>query len=522
MTNYFVRMEVSMRIQYRIKQYLILGIIIYTLVILVLTLFQIPFSLYYFTVTLITIFILYMEMSLKHENKQKEEEYISLDWLLSEIRHRYYVHGMVDEAMKEALDNCRDKKHRHKITRMIEVLSSADPKLSAEVFKKEINNRYYGMLLTLSLMVMEFGDKNMEGQSLYLTNLKSLRTELHLELRNMKTTRHHFVGLTFVILFPMMSLKFIEAWGMQNLEELAAYYHGTYHIIFYLSIFVITIGLYYIFYIFKAPVRVILKEHVLLKYLTKLKLCKRFVLNYEELLGKQARLQRKLLQEVGETLGLESFLWQRVLLSALVFVTVTTIGLVLYGFFSIGTILLVSCCLSFLAYKIPIWLLRYRRQMMQMYMEEEVLQYHSILMMLMYMDRISTYELLEAMESFAVIFRKQLKACLTEYESGQVKALMHLREKVSNEAMEKLIDNLMMCDEIGVEKAMDELTLEKNFYNDKRKQQNEYNLEKKGVLCKFLAFMPLIITIGFYLILPFITVSIGKLMEISQEISTGK
>jgi hypothetical protein len=138
------------------------------------------------------------------------------------------------------------------------------------------------------------------------------------------------------------------------------------------------------------------------------------------------------------------------------------------------------------------------------------------------MDRISTYELLEAMESFAVIFRNQLKGCLTEYESGQLKALVHLKEKVSNEAMEKLIDNLMMCDEIGVEKAMDELTLEKNFYNDKRKQQNEYNLEKKGVLCKFLAFMPLIITIGFYLILPFITVSIGKLMEISQEISTGK
>jgi hypothetical protein len=80
----------------------------------------------------------------------------------------------------------------------------------------------------------------------------------------------------------------------------------------------------------------------------------------------------------------------------------------------------------------------------------------------------------------------------------------------------------MMCDEIGVEKALDELTLEKNFYNDKRKQQNEYNLEKKGVLCKFLAFLPLIVTIGFYLILPFITVSVGKLMEISQEISTGK
>lgn len=511
-----------MRIQYRIKQYLVLGIITYTLVIFGLTLFHIPFSLYYFTVTLITLFILYMEMNLRNEMKRKEEEYISLDWLLSEIRHRYYVHGMVDEAMKEALDHCRDKKLRQKINRMIEVLSSPEPKSSAELFRKEIDNRYYGMLLTLSLMVMEFGDKNMEGQSLYLTNLKSLRTELHLELRNMKTSRHHFVGLTFVILFPMMSLKLIEAWGMENLEELASYYQGTYHIIFYLSIFVLTLGLYYIFYIFKAPVRVILREHAFLQYIAKCKISKRFAQNYEELMAKQARSQRKLLKEVGETIGLEVFLCQRLLFCILVFLMVTSIGLILYGLFYIGSILIISACLSFFAYKIPIWLLRYRRQMMQMYMEEEVLQYHSILMMLMYMDRISTYELLEAMESFALIFRKQLKACLTEFESGQMRALLHLRERVANEAMEKLIDNLMMCDEIGVEKAMDELTLEKNFYNDKRKQQNEYNLEKKGVLCKFLAFMPLIITIGFYLILPFITVSIGKLMEISQEISIGK
>jgi hypothetical protein len=511
-----------MRIQYKIKQYLIYGILSYTIVILFLTLFAIPFSLYYFTVTLVALFIIYMEISLRNEMKRKEEEYTSLDWLLSEIRHRYYVHGMVDEAMKEAMDACIDKKLRHKINRMIEVLSSADSKISTEIFKKEIDNRYYGMLLTLSLMVMEFGDKNMEGQSLFLTNLKCLRTELHLELKNMKTTKHHFVGLTFVIIFPMMSLKLIEAWGVQNLEELSSYYQGTYQILFYLSLLVITIGLYYLFYLFKAPVRVILKEHTIYRSLAKRTIFSRFTTNYEEFFGKHARIQRRLLLEVGETLGFEAFLCKRVFFCSFVFIISTFIGVWLFDLLYIGSVLIVALALSFLSYKIPVWLLRYRRQMMQMYMEEEVLQYHSILMMLMYMDRISTYELLEAMEGFAVIFRKNLKACLTEYESGQLRALQHLKDRVSNEAMEKLVDNLMMCDEIGVEKALDELTLEKNFYNDKRKQQNEYNLEKKGVLCKFLAFLPLIFTIGFYLILPFITVSVGKLMEISQEISTGK
>ena len=128
--------------------------------------------------------------------------------------------------------------------------------------------------------------------------------------------------------------------------------------------------------------------------------------------------------------------------------------------------------LAWIASKIPIFLIKYRRHMMQMYMEEEVFQYHSILMMLMYMERISTYELLEAMEGFAIIFKREMKSCLTEYESGQIRALTNMKEKIRCQAMSRLIDNLIMCDEIGVEKALDELTLEMTFYNDRRKQQD--------------------------------------------------
>ena len=113
--------------------------------------------------------------------KQKEEELVALDWLLSEIRHRYYVHGMVDEAMKEAMGGCKNRKLRLIIERLVQVLSSPDPKNATVFFHKEIKNRYYAMPLTLSMMVMEFGDKSVEGQSLYIMNLKSVRTELHLE-----------------------------------------------------------------------------------------------------------------------------------------------------------------------------------------------------------------------------------------------------------------------------------------------------------------------------------------------------
>lgn len=508
-----------MKITYQAEKKILVCILAYTALIAILTLFQIPFSVYYFSAAAVLLFVCFLEYGQKSESRKKERELLALDWLLSELRHRYYVHGMVDEAMSEAYESCRDVKLKDTIHEMILVLTASDTKQAEDRFHQKMANRYYGMLLKLSIMVMEFGDKKMEGQSLYLTNLKSLRSELHIEIQQERSLRHYFMGLTFVILMPLLGVKLIESWGMENLEELSAYYRGTYQILFYISIFAITLGLYYLFYLFKSPIRIVMSSHEVLAWMTQHLCIEKIYENYEEYFDKKANRNRILLLEVGETLTGSMLLAKRLLFFVCTFFSIVLIGIWRFSMERIGAILMLAVVFGGIAYQIPLLLMYYRRKMMQMYMEEEVFQYQSILMMLMYMERISTYELLEAMEGFAVIFKQPLKACLTEYESGQIKALQHMKEKVRCQAMQGLLDNLIMCDEIGVEKALDELTLEKNFYNEKRKQQNDYNLERKGVLCKFLAFIPLAVTIAFYLILPFITVSITKLSEISSEIS---
>lgn len=510
----------EVRISNDLRKKLFLCIIVYAILIVFLTLFHIPFSFYYLTCTAIVLFVCNMEHEFRKENMKKETQMKELDWLLSTLRHSYYAHGMVDEAMLEAMEQCKNKALKHQIKQMHMVLTSTDPKIQQHKFEKENPNRYYKMLLTLCLTVMEFGDKTMQGQSLFLSNLKVLRIELHTELRNHKILKHHFTGLVFVILLPLLSVKWIEAWGMKNLEELVMYYRGTYQVLFYLLIFFLTIGLYYLFYLFKSPIKVIASKHNFLTKISKTYIFNRISLNYKQLFPIKIHRHEILIMEVGETMdGTMLFSLQVVIgiVSTLFFFIVFGS---LYSYF-LAWVWILSILLAYLAAKIPILLLYYRKKCMQMFMEEEVFQYYSILSMLMYMDRISTYELLEAMENFSVIFREQLRCCLTEYESGQQKALYHLKGKVRCEAMEKLVDQLLMCDEIGVEKALDELTLEMTFYNEQRKQQTEINLEKKGVLCKFLAFIPLTVTIGIYLIYPFISVSLQKLMGISAEL-TGK
>lgn len=511
-----------MKILHRGRTQILVGIMLYSICLLVLTGLKISFSLYYFSIIAVVLFVLLMELSWGKDNRRLMAELKDLDWLLSEVRHRYYIHGMVDEAVEEVFEICKNTRLKKQIFELYEVLCSADIKLAKQKFKQANKNRYFRMFLTLSLTVMEFGDQTFEGQSLYLKNLKRLREEIHMELKSNQTLRHHFSGLTFLIVVPVTTLGAIESWGIHNLPELVTYYAGTYQILFYLILFLLTVGLYYLFFLLKSPVKVITKKHPWLKSIAKrnelIKLCRNYALFFPNSWDKQ----KIALIQVGETLEVSEFLCKRLCSSMAIGLGSLVWGLVfLYPVWKAGVLLILVTSLL-VGFYYPRWILQYRKKLAKDYMEDEVFQFQAILMMVMAMERISTYELLEMMEEFGIIFKNPLKQCLLDYDVGQKESLIQLKENTYCEAFHKLIDNLMMCDEIGVTKALDEVVLEMQFYSERRQQLMKYQLEQKGVLCRFLSFLPLVVTIAFYLILPFVTVSLSKLMEISDAIATGK
>lgn len=511
-----------MRIIHKGKMQIISAIILYALSLTILTILNISFSLYYFSVIAVLLFVINMEIYWKKENRIFEKQLLELDWLLSKVRHRYYVHGMVDEAVEEAYEVCKTPGLKEKIYAIYEALCSVDMNLAKEKFKYMNQNRYFRMFLTLSLMVMEFGDKAVEGQSLYLRNLKRLREEIHIELKNNQTLKHHFSGLTFLIVVPITTLGAIESWGLSNLPELSNYYEGAYRILFYAFLFILTVGLYYLFFLLKTPIKVISKQHPWLKLVSKHSLFIRYRRNYEHFFPRAFEKLRISLIQVGETMEISEFLCKRIICGFLGF----SFSFLWTFFFLMylwkGRIIMLVLLTSILCFYLPVWVLKYRVRLAKVYMEDEVFQFQAILMMVMYMDRISTFELLEIMEDFSIIFKKQLRQCLLDYDVGQREALLQLKENTYCEAFHKLIDNLIMCDDIGVTKALDEVALEIQFYSEKRQQQTNYQLEQKGILCRFLSFLPLVTTIALYLILPFVTVSLSKLMEISDAIATGK
>lgn len=165
--------------------------------------------------------------------------------------------------------------------------------------------------------------------------------------------------------------------------------------------------------------------------------------------------------------------------------------------------------LSYLAYWMPYWMILIRKSIMKLNMNNEVIQFQSIILMLMYIDRMTVPKILEFMESFAVIFKDSIRTCLNEYDAGDIEALNKLRDAEDYRPFQRLVDNCLISDKIGIEKACDEVAVERANFIDERKQDEEMNITNKGILSKFCGYVFFLFVIAIYLIIPFM-VSIMK------------
>ena len=182
--------------------------------------------------------------------------------------------------------------------------------------------------------------------------------------------------------------------------------------------------------------------------------------------------------------------------------------------------LLVSIIVSVTAYYLPWWLLLFRERVLRMNMEDEVMQFHTIILMLMHIERIHVEDILFWMEQFAVIFKSSLSKCINNFEYGDRQALEQLAIDAPYIPFVRIVETLQTAaDKISISEAFDELKSEREYNQEKRKQDNEILVNKKGMWGKMIAFIPLGATIFLYMILPFIMVSAAQMKNFSDEIS---
>ena len=174
--------------------------------------------------------------------------------------------------------------------------------------------------------------------------------------------------------------------------------------------------------------------------------------------------------------------------------------------------LLLSCVFAVIGYMAPIWILVFQVKMRQLEMEDEVMQFQTIILMLMRIERVNVEIILEWLERYSNIFKAQITKCVNNYESGAWEALEDMKDEVNYIPLIRIIESLQAAvEKIPIKDAFDELDSEREYYQEKRKESNERLIKRKGMIGKAIGFAPMVCLFVGYLIVPLVFIGLTSM-----------
>lgn len=171
--------------------------------------------------------------------------------------------------------------------------------------------------------------------------------------------------------------------------------------------------------------------------------------------------------------------------------------------------LLLSSAFAVLGYAAPILILKFQVKIRTLEMENEVMQFQTIIMMLMKIERVNVEIILEWLERYSNIFREPISKCVNNYEAGAWEALEEFKNDVSFQPMTRIIESLQAAvEKIPIIDAFDELDSERDYYKEKRKESNDRLITRKGMIGKVIGFAPMVVLFCGYLIAPLVVIGL--------------
>mgnify|MGYP000233533503 CR=1 FL=1 len=184
--------------------------------------------------------------------------------------------------------------------------------------------------------------------------------------------------------------------------------------------------------------------------------------------------------------------------------------------------LLLAFVFAIIGYMSPIWLLMFQAKMRQLEMEDEVMQFQTIILMLMRIERINVEMMLEWLERYSNIFKSQITRCVNDYESGAWEALENLKNDISYLPLIRIVESMQAAvEKIPIKDAFDELDSEREYYRDKRKESNERLIKRQGMIGKVIGFAPMICLFVGYLIIPLVFIGLTSMSSTFSSMSSS-
>ena len=182
---------------------------------------------------------------------------------------------------------------------------------------------------------------------------------------------------------------------------------------------------------------------------------------------------------------------------------------------------LISCLVGLLGYRGPNLLLIFQKKMRLLEMENEVMQFQTIILMLMKIERVNVEMILEWLERYSNIFRDQISKCVNNYESGAWEALEELKKEIAFPQLIRIVESLQAAvEQIPIREAFDELDTERAYHQEKRKESNEKMISRKSMIGKVFGFAPMVVLFVGYLIIPLCLIGMTSMTSAFDDMNS--
>ena len=491
--------------------------------------------------------------------------------------------------------------------KIYEVLISNDPESELEKYYDVAPNSYLKEFAGVSYLTKEFGDRTVNGSSLYLKNLNNITQEMQLEILKRDKLDYVFQSLSIISIVPILAIEPIKNWAVSQFSFTSSFYNGKGGMLMQILVLLLTFVCYILIRKLKdngsTKMNTKNTENPWQAKLYKIKPIKAFIDLF--IPNEGTREYRKLKDSLKKAASKDKIEWlyiNRILLGIAVFVVsvvvvaqlhritinnvytnpTTTYDIIgsmsnkdtktameltksdnqyinhfkgntkveqkdikkimergtinkdyvnsssdeietaaerVYG--KIKTVntenmkwfeLLLAMVFGVIAYNAPVWMLTFQAKMRQLEMEDEVMQFQTIILMLMKIERVNVEIILEWLERYANIFKEPISKCVNNYESGPWEALEQLKEDVAYQDFIRIIESLQAAvEKIPIADAFDELDTERDYYQARRKESNERLITKKGMIGKAIGFAPMIVLFVGYLIIPLVFIGMQSM-----------
>lgn len=522
----------------------------------------------------------------------------------SEIRHAYHEFNMVEEAIYQVSQDDDNPEMSRQGEKIYEILISDDPESELEKYYDVAPNSYLKEFAGVSYLTKEFGDRKVDGASLYLKNVNNITQEMQLEILKRDKLDYVFQSLAVISIVPMLGLEPLKNWAVGQFAFTEAFYYGKQGMLVQILILIITFVSYILVRKLKdnGSVNVNIKniENPWQAKVYKIKYVKKIVDLFIPKEGtKEYRKVKEALKDAASSQKMEWLYVNRLTLAIVTFVCTILLCLQLHkisisyvytqpttDYDIIGTMsdkdkkkamevteihnyfldkfrgqldvteeeivkvmvktdyyrdasdaeieknskqiydklqiinseylkwfeILIAMVFAVAGYWAPYLFLLFQVKMRQLEMENEVMQFQTIILMLMRIERVNVEIMLEWLERYSNIFKGPISRCVNDYESGAWEALEAMKNEVTYEPFIRIVESLQAAvEKIPIRDAFDELETERDYYQEKRKESNDRLIAKKGMIGKVIGFAPMVALFVGYLIVPMVLIGLTSM-----------